>query len=73
MTEKMFIALLEHEDFEKTVEFFKEHNYFGYNSEYVRFFIQDMAPSVDFNGKIYMEGEHLIECPLDRLIYFKKI
>lgn len=25
------------------------------------------------DGKIYMEGEHLIECPLDRLIYFKKI
>ena len=43
-----------------TVEFFKEHNYFGYNSEYVRFFIQDMAPSVDFNGKIYMEDKDRI-------------
>ncbi len=43
-----------------TVEFFKEHEYFGYNSEYVRFFIQDMAPSVDFNGKIYMEDKDKI-------------
>ncbi|MBE5921510.1 MAG: UDPGP type 1 family protein [Lachnospiraceae bacterium] len=43
-----------HED---TTGFFKEHNYFGYNAEYVRFFIQDMAPSTDYNGKIYMEGK----------------
>ena len=40
-----------------TVEFFKEKNYFGYDPEYVRFFIQDMAPSVDFSGKILMEGK----------------
>ena len=40
-----------------TVEFFEKMGYFGYNSEFVRFFIQDMAPSVDFNGKIYMEGK----------------
>ncbi len=40
-----------------TVAFFKEKDYFGYNSDYVRFFIQDMAPSVDFDGKIYMEGK----------------
>lgn len=40
-----------------TVEFFEKMGYFGYNSEFVRFFIQDMAPSVDFSGKIYMEGK----------------
>lgn len=40
-----------------TVNFFEEKNYFGYNKEYVKFFIQDMAPSVDFNGKIYMESK----------------
>lgn len=40
-----------------TVEFFEKMGYFGYNSEFVRFFIQDMAPSVDFNGKIYMEDK----------------
>lgn len=37
-----------------TVEFFKEHNYFGYNSEYVYFFVQDMAPATDKNGKVYL-------------------
>ena len=43
-----------------TTEFFKEKNYFGYAPEYVHFFIQDMAPSVDFDGKILMEGKSKI-------------
>ena len=43
-----------------TTEFFKEKNYFGYDPEYIRFFIQDMAPSVDFNGKVLMESESKI-------------
>jgi UDP-N-acetylglucosamine/UDP-N-acetylgalactosamine diphosphorylase len=41
-----------HED---TVEFFKEHQYFGYPKGDVLFFKQQMAPSVDYNGKIYLE------------------
>ena len=40
-----------------TIKFFEEKNYFGYDKNYVRFFIQDMAPSVDFDGKIYMESK----------------
>lgn len=40
-----------------TVNFFEEKKYFGYDSSYIKFFIQDMAPSVDFNGKIYMESK----------------
>ena len=38
-----------------TVEFFKENNFFVYNEEYVFFFVQQMAPSVSYEGKIYME------------------
>lgn len=38
-----------------TVAFFKEHNYFGYNPEYVAFFVQDMAPASDYNGKVFLE------------------
>lgn len=45
-----------------TVDFFAEHNYFGYNSEYVHFFIQDMAPCVDLNGKILMESKSKVAC-----------
>lgn len=45
---------------EDTVNFFKEKNFFGYNSDYVSFFVQDMAPSVDFDGKIYLESKSRI-------------
>ncbi|MCM1184086.1 MAG: UDPGP type 1 family protein [Roseburia sp.] len=40
---------------DETVAFFEEKAYFGYPQEYVRFFRQEMAPSVDFDGKLYME------------------
>ncbi len=40
---------------EQTTSFWKEHNYFGYAEEDVKFFKQDMAPAVDFDGKIILE------------------
>ncbi len=39
-----------------TRAFLKEHAYFGYPEAYVRFFIQDMAPCVDFSGKAIWEA-----------------
>ncbi len=41
----------------KTVNFFKEHDYFGYKEEYVKFFMQEMAPATDYDGKVYMESK----------------
>lgn len=41
----------------KTVNFFKEHQYFGYKEEYVKFFMQEMAPATDYEGKVYMESK----------------
>ena len=41
---------------DETIAFFEEKNYFGYPKDYVLFFKQEMAPSVDFNGKLYMEA-----------------
>ena len=38
-----------------TQDFFKKHNYFGYNKDYVKFFIQDMACAVDYKGKLLLE------------------
>lgn len=38
-----------------TVEFFEEKKYFGYNRDYVSFFIQDVVPASDYEGKAYME------------------
>ena len=40
----------------ETIAFFEEKNYFGYPKDFVKFFRQEMAPSVDFNGKLYMES-----------------
>lgn len=39
-----------------TRDFLKRHGYFGYPSDYVRFFVQDMAPAVDFDGKLLLEN-----------------
>ena len=44
----------------KTVSFFKEHNFFGYKEEYVKFFMQEMAPATDYEGKVYMESKSQI-------------
>lgn len=44
---------INHED---TVAFFEEHAYFGYPKEYVKFFIQEMEPACDYEGRIYMES-----------------
>lgn len=45
---------------EDTISFFEEHSYFGYNADFVHFFKQEMAPSVGYDGKIYMESKDSI-------------
>ncbi len=41
-----------------TVRFFEEKNYFGYRADYVTFFMQDMAPACDYEGKVYLEAKN---------------
>ena len=43
-----------------TVNFMKEHDYFGYDKEMVFFFMQEMAPATDYDGKVYMEARDRI-------------
>lgn len=50
----LYIMTSEKND-ECTRSFFAEHNYFGYDKDYVFFFIQDMACAVDYNGKLLLE------------------
>jgi len=45
---------INHED---TVSFFEEHNYFGYPKEFVKFFVQEMAPACDYEGRVYVLSE----------------
>lgn len=43
-----------------TIRFFNEHQFFGYDSEQVTFFKQEMAPAADYHGKVYMEAKNKI-------------
>lgn len=40
-----------------TVTFFEEHNYFGYPKEDIKFFVQEMVPACDYQGRVYMESK----------------
>ena len=42
---------------EATTGFFEEQNYFGYNKDFITFFMQEMAPASDYSGKVYMEAK----------------
>ena len=44
---------------EQTRAFFEEHNYFGYNKDYVKFFVQEMVPAVDFEGNVQPTQEQI--------------
>lgn len=50
----LYIMTSEKNDAE-TKSFWKEQGYFGYPEKEVHFFVQDMAPAVDFDGKIFLE------------------
>ena len=41
----------------ETREFLQQHAYFGYPKDYVRFFVQEMYPCTDFDGKILLEAK----------------
>ena len=45
---------------DETTGFFNEHGYFGYPEEYIHFFMQEMAPATDYDGKVYMEAANRI-------------
>lgn len=40
---------------DQTVKFFEDHNYFGYPRDRVHFFVQDVSPTSDFNGKVFLD------------------
>lgn len=42
---------------EQTRAFFEEHNFFGYHKDFVKFFVQEMVPAVDFEGNVLVEAE----------------
>jgi len=55
----LFIMTSDKND-EATRTFLADHDYFGYNKDFVFFFVQEMAPSTDFEGKVYLEEKNHI-------------
>lgn len=45
-------------NYEDTTSFFKEKGYFGYNPEYIHFFVQELNPTTDFSGKVLMNSPY---------------
>lgn len=45
-------------NYDDTTCFFKEHNFFGYNPEYIHFFVQELNPATDFKGKVLMNSPY---------------
>lgn len=41
---------------EETIAFFEAHSYFGYPKEYVKFFVQEMEPACDYEGRVYLDS-----------------
>ncbi len=69
----LYIMTSEKND-EQTRAFFAEHDYFGYNSDFVKFFVQEMVPAVDFEGNVLMEsGDSLAMSPNGNGGWFKSL
>ncbi len=47
-------------NYDDTTKFFEEHNYFGYNPNYIHFFVQELNPATDFEGKVLMNSTHTL-------------
>ncbi|MCF0229472.1 MAG: UTP--glucose-1-phosphate uridylyltransferase [Parasporobacterium sp.] len=69
----LFIMTSEKNDAE-TREFFAAHDYFGYDSSNIFFFIQEMAPATDFEGNVYLEAkDHIALSPNGNGGWFKSM
>lgn len=44
----------------ETRSFFKEHNWFGYDPDYISFFVQDMSPCLDDKRRMFFESHDTI-------------
>lgn len=56
----LLLVMTSIENHDETVKFFEDHNCFGYPRDRVKFFRQDVAPTCDFEGKIYLNEKHRV-------------
>ncbi len=53
--EVFWYIMTSRENNDETVKFFEDNNYFGYNKEKVKFFIQNILPLTDFDGNLLID------------------
>ena len=56
----LLLVMTSIENHDETVKFFEDHNCFGYPRDRVKFFKQDVAPTCDFEGKIFLNEKHRV-------------
>lgn len=44
----------------ETVKFFEENNYFGYPRDRIHFYVQDVAPTCGYDGKVFLDEKHRV-------------
>lgn len=59
--EILWLIMTSDENNTQTIEFLEQHNYFGYNKEKVKFFIQGKAPLISNEGKLLIGKNKLIK------------
>ena len=55
-----FYIMTSEANHDETVLFFEEHDYFGYDPKQVHFYVQEMNPATDFDGKILMNTKYTL-------------
>lgn len=58
-----WLIMTSEENHDATVQFFREQDYFGYDTAKVRFFPQEMVPILDFDGKAIVNESGLALAP----------
>ena len=53
------------ENNEETINFFEQNNYFGYNKEDIKFFMQGELPMLDLSGKILLDENGFVKFAAD--------
>lgn len=56
----LLLIMTSAENHDETVKFFEEHNYFGYPCDRIKFFKQDVAPTCDFEGKVFLKEKNRV-------------
>lgn len=47
-------------NYDDTISFFRAHDFFGYNEDYLHFFVQELNPATDFEGNLLLSSNNTL-------------